>query len=288
MDSQQLTLWGDRSTSSPGSAAGPAPSVSPASLTTPLSGPAPVPVSPSASPGGAVASTMCAICGRSCGALSPSACLQSSLESRLRQRLEGSGSTLYALTWKHWAMPSGPPICALRASAPRTSGSACSGEPSGWATPVSNDATGSTHCYGPKRPDGTRDRYLKLPGQAAMAGCPTVRASDVNGGVRDARLDAGPDLRTAAGWATPVARDYRSPNRLPFAERGGGFKGEQLANQARHLPRPGELTDGSSAPTDDRGRLHPSHAGWMMGYPREWDSCGATATRLSRKSRRSS
>lgn len=40
------------------------------------------------------------------------------------------GSPEYALTWKHWDMEQGPPICALRASPRRTSDSACSGWPS--------------------------------------------------------------------------------------------------------------------------------------------------------------
>ena len=38
---------------------------------------------------------------------SPSATLQWSLESRLRQRMEGNGSPLYALTWSNWDMPAG-------------------------------------------------------------------------------------------------------------------------------------------------------------------------------------
>jgi hypothetical protein len=37
------------------------------------------------------------------------------------------------------------------------------------------------------------------------------------------------------GWATPAARDYRHANALPWSERGGGKKGEQLNNQAVHL-----------------------------------------------------
>ena len=57
-------------------------------------------------------------------ALSPSAGLQRSLESKLRARMAGSGSPLYALTWSDWDMPAGPPICRLRASEPRTSSAA--------------------------------------------------------------------------------------------------------------------------------------------------------------------
>jgi hypothetical protein len=64
-----------------------------------------------------------------------SASLQSSLESRLRARMAAYGSLEYALTWKHWDMESGPPICALRASAPRISDSGFTG----WATPTTRD-----------------------------------------------------------------------------------------------------------------------------------------------------
>ena len=69
-----------------------------------------------------------------CG-LSPSAALQQSLENKLRAALDVNGSPEYALTWKHWDMQSGPPICALRASARRISDSGCSG----WATPSARD-----------------------------------------------------------------------------------------------------------------------------------------------------
>jgi hypothetical protein len=68
---------------------------------------------------------------------SPSADLQRSLENRLRARMDVSGSPEYALIWKVWDMPSGPPICALRASARRTSGNDCGG----WPTPRKTDVT---------------------------------------------------------------------------------------------------------------------------------------------------
>ena len=49
--------------------------------------------------------------------------------------MDANGSPEYALTWKHWDMPSGPPICALRASARRTSDSGYTG----WPTPTQRD-----------------------------------------------------------------------------------------------------------------------------------------------------
>src|SRR5690606_9596908 len=64
-----------------------------------------------------------------------SAVLQLSLENRLRARLDVNGSPEYELTWKQWGMPSGPPICALRASARRTSGKGFGG----WRTPSGSD-----------------------------------------------------------------------------------------------------------------------------------------------------
>ena len=63
-------------------------------------------------------------------ALSPSATLAWSLESRLRQRMAGNGCPLYDLT-SNWDMPAGPQICRQRASARRTSGNDCTG----WPTP---------------------------------------------------------------------------------------------------------------------------------------------------------
>jgi len=45
-----------------------------------------------------------------------SANLQLSLENRLRANLDANGSLECVLIWKRWDMPSGPQICALRAS----------------------------------------------------------------------------------------------------------------------------------------------------------------------------
>ncbi len=44
------------------------------------------------------------------------------------------------LDWKQWDMPAGPPICALRASALRTSGNDCGG----WGTTTAQDAKHAT------------------------------------------------------------------------------------------------------------------------------------------------
>jgi hypothetical protein len=127
--------------------------------------------------------------GRHSAGSSTSDDLQFALENRLRVSLVVTGSPEYALTWKQWDMESGPPICALRASARRTSGNDFGGWPTpdycsgsggrvssdpvaGWVTPSSRDwkdtpgmsQTGTN-------PDGsTRTRIDQLPRQAAIAG----------------------------------------------------------------------------------------------------------------------
>lgn len=68
-------------------------------------------------------------CGPSSCALSPSAALQQSLESRLRALMDVNGSPEYRLTWKHWTINSRLRICALRASPRRISDKDCTGWP---------------------------------------------------------------------------------------------------------------------------------------------------------------
>jgi hypothetical protein len=52
-------------------------------------------------------------------------------------------------------------------------------------------------------------------------------------------------------YPTPAARDYRSPNKKTYAERGGGTKGEQLPNFVG-------------------GLLNPTWVEWLMGWPIGW------------------
>ena len=111
-------------------------------------------------------------CGPLFTGLSPSASLQRSLASRLLAKLDTSGSPEYVLTWKEKDMPWGVPICLLRASAPRISGSAFGG----WPTPLSRDGDGRG---GRRMKDGKRGVSLQ------PAGWATPQA-------RDHRSEAGP------------------------------------------------------------------------------------------------
>ena len=150
----RMTLPGSTSAiSSQASAVGPLPLDLPDGLTTDLFGPAPVRVSRFRSLDSGQAMSTNDTSGPLFTHSSPSANLQLSLENRLRVRMDVNGSPEYELIWKHWDMPAGLPICALRASGRRKSDSGFIG----WPTVRAADR-------GPRKPETAR-RKLKSDGR---------------------------------------------------------------------------------------------------------------------------
>lgn len=277
-------------TSSPALASGAMRFVAPAGQMTDLFGPVPVLANLSARQAKALGLLTSGTCGQHGTTSSKSASLQSSLESRLRAATQCLGSTLFKMTWKAWATPSGRSRSRLRASVLRTSETGCTS----WPTPVVNDAAGSDYAYS----QGNHDKVvLKLGGAAKLASWATPATRDWHSasGSQEflaSRLEQarGKPLSeqafTLAHWSTPLAADGNKADcTLQAVERralAGGWL--STAMQARLS---GQMPNGSHAETARPGQLNPAHSRWLMALPPEWDACAPTATRSTPKRRAS-
>jgi hypothetical protein len=96
-------------------------------------------------------------------ASSASAALQQSLESRLQQRLDTAGSTLFTLTWKRRRTPLGRSYLERAASVRRTSGSGCT------SVPTPNTPSGGPNAKSTETHTGGMD----LDGVATLSAVPT-------------------------------------------------------------------------------------------------------------------
>lgn len=216
--------------------------------------------------------------------LSASAALSWSLASNLAALTRTTGSTLYKLTWKPWAMPSGRLRFRLRASARRTSET----ELIGWPTPIASNGRGAGNF--------NRQGGVNLQTAALLAGWSTPSATDgVRGGTGITPGMTGSSLTQMvkmAAWPTPTATDGKggypggrvrdgklSTDRLDVAA--------QLAGPVR-LTASGETLTGCTAGMESGGQLDPDHARWLMGFPPEWEDCAPTETLSTLKRRQPS
>ena len=319
--SVQMTLW-DTGTapSSPGLPGGSSPSNSPSGQLTVKSGRGAAPANPSAAPGLLRDFSTRGTYGPLFIGSSPSAVLQSSLESRLRARMDGHGSPEYELTWKTWVMPSGPPICALRASARRTSANGCTGWPtptaardaqdgdasqalvkhrlrdvamlSGWPTPAANEyepqdldrmLARRAEC---KERTGNGNGFGLTLGQAAslLAGWNTPRATDgSNGGPNQAGGALSHDA-ALAGWPTPTASMTTEQDLAVALTAGNGSASRRQAALRMGLVS-GPTPSSSPAPTAGRGALAPAFSLWLQGFPPRWMDAAPSAASVRSKRR---
>jgi hypothetical protein len=171
--------------------------------------------------------------------------------------MASGGSTLFSLTWNDAVTPSGRRICALRASVRRTQDSGCTS----WPTPTVSRGDYS-YAHG-----NHETPTLNLAGAAKKLASWATPAAQEAGGAPEAFLDR---KRKVKATGTHIGESVTS-----------------LSLQAQ-LADSGPMPTGSSAetPPADRpspGQLNPEHSRWLQGYPAASGSCGAMATRSSRK-----
>jgi hypothetical protein len=245
--SNQMNLWDlPNAISSQGSEGGASPCASQAGQTTAQYGRDLAHANLSARQVAEAGCLMSGTSGRTGTTSSTSADLQQCLESRLQAKTGSIGSTLYRLTWKQRDTPLQRQICALRASARRTSGkgSGSSGWPTpqardwkgaegrsykgetmdmsatavmaGWATPVVQQANGTPERFLERKREsmargsqsmGVTLSDLNMQAQA-WAGWNTPRATDgSHGGPNQAGGALSADA-AMTGWPTPAANTY--------------------------------------------------------------------------------
>ena len=252
---------------SPGLEAGTTLSGSPDGQPIGQSGPDHARVSRTRRPGSKKATLTSGTFGPNSSGSSASVALTQSLVSRLKERFATGGSMEYRQTWKEKVTPSGIVYLAHTASGHPTSDSGCTG----WPTAKAKDGRE----WSPNAKPGSASGH-GLGAVAQMAGWPTPMSRDHFPSHTDEYI------------AEKKAQGHGMSNLNDVAMLAGGPNQTGGALPADAALISGQTQSSSPAGTAKRGVLNPALSRWLMGYPVAWDSCGATAMRSCRKSRRNS
>ena len=182
---------------------------------------------------------------------SASAALQRSLVSRLRQRFNLDGLTLWQLTWSQPITPLGRPYFRLRASARRTSGTGFGSWLESWPSPNVYDSAGGgsitvaeRKAAGLARPSGSA-YASQLRHSAQLASWPTPDA-DTSGSEQTNR---GQGTRLKLLGAARIC-GWPTPNTLDTVDRPNGLRPSRIATnrESGYLTEIAPLTDLTSPP----------------------------------------
>jgi len=236
---------------------------------------------------------------------------------RLQEKTGSLGSTLYTLTWKRTATPSGRSIYALVASGRRTSGKGFTGVPTPMAnknTPQQRDdftptlanvaeqfsGVPTTCARGHKDGDKGYTQIDQLPRVAHLfspVATPTTNDAKSNysnptgSRIRNDGLNLNDHSQMFAGLPTPTTEDdneSRATDPQAYSEKRlqRVNPSQNLAVTAQSQMAFGATPNGSSAETASTGQLNPCYSRWLMGLPVDWDYAAfrASETLKARKS----
>lgn len=203
---------------------------------------------------------------------SATASLQKSLENRLRERMDLSGSPEFELTWKAKVMPLGVPICRLRALARRSHGNGFTGWPTTRRTDGDKGVRTKDGAVGEanRRPNG-----FDLCTAAQLAAWPTPNTSSGGRSTDPAKMSATGQTTDGrkhtvslehvakfAPWPTPKEQDSEGGGQAKRATE--GKHGQDLLDFAQLAAWPTPMA--ASPATED--------------YNAAGDSCNSRKTKL--------